>query len=188
MTKSITLFYKLTQSKVINPPIRDLETKDRWIGEVQKTVEADWKPVIVKVQYTIFNPEIERQSRFFNGTVVKYYAIQNQNMYDSLPTNDLLKRYREEILDELLGYDEHLVSRVVRKRKSTTTYKTVSAWNKLLKLAEETLFDNAGYDFPDSKEFWELVKEHGYDEAERISIERLQKTIKSKLTIKDDEN
>ena len=179
-TNRLSLFYQVTQAEVTPPAVRELERKDRWIKDIQRTVEADYKPLLIKVTYEMFNPEIERQRRFFNGTCVKYYAIQNEDMTVGVPANDLLKKYREQILDEMLGYDLHLVNRVVRRRKSTSDFKTVSAWNKFLNLLQETLFDDAGYEFPDSKEFWELVKQHGYDEAERISLERLQATMKRK--------
>ncbi len=179
-TPRISLFYSLTQTEITPPAVRELERKDRWLKDVQKTVEADYKPLLVKVTYEVFDPEVERQRRFFNGTVVKYYAIQNEDMLTGVPANDLLKKYREQILDELLGYDLHLVNRVVRRRKSTSDLKTVTGWNKLINLCQETLFDSAGYEFPDSKEFWELVKQHGYDQAERISIERLQTNLKRK--------
>ena len=179
-TKSITLFYQVTQTEIIQPSITELERKDRWVKEVQKEVEADWKPLYIKTTYELHNPEIERQRRFFNGTCVKYYAIQNMDMHAGVPDNETIKKYREQLLDEMLGYDLVLVNRTVRRRKSTSDFKSVQAWNKFLNTLEETIFDNAGFEFPDSKEFWDLVKEHGYDQAERISIERLQTNLQRK--------
>lgn len=179
-THRVALFYEVTQTEVKPPAVREMERKDRWIKEVQKTVEADWKPQYIKVTYEVHNPEIERQRRFFNGTCVKYYAIQNENMLIGTPDTETLKKYRETILDEMLGYDLALVNRTVRRRKSTSDFKSVQAWNKFLNTLEETIFDSAGYEFPDSKEFWELVKEHGYEQAERISIEKLQALMKHK--------
>lgn len=176
-TKSITLFYSVTQNEIIPPAILELERKDRWLSDVKKSVEADWKPQIVRVKYDLFDPEIANQMRFFNGTCVKYYAIQNESITAGLPEAELLKRYREEILDEMLGYDVSLVTRTVRRRKSTADFKTVQRWHTFLNTLQETIFDSAGYDFPDSKEFWELVKKYGYDEAERISVEQLQKRM-----------
>lgn len=174
------LFYEATQSEVKPPAERELERKDRWVKEVQRGVEADYKPEYIKVTYELHNPEIERQRRFFNGTCVKYYAIQNENMLEGVPDSPTLKKYRETILDEMIGYDLHLVKKVVRRRKSTSDFQSVQAWNKFLNTLEETIFDSAGYEFPDSKDFWELVKEHGYEQAERISIERLQAKMKAK--------
>lgn len=179
-TSKVSIFYQITQTQVIPPAIREMERKDRWIKEAQKTVEADYKPKYIKVSYEIHDPDIERQRKFFNGTCVKYYTIQNENMVTGLPSNDLLKKYRETMLDELLGYDLVLVGKTVRRRKSTSDFKSVQAWNKLLNLAEETLFDSAGFEFPDSEVFWELVKAHGYEQAERISIERLQTNLSKK--------
>jgi hypothetical protein len=179
-TKSVSIFYQITPNEIISPAVRELERKDRYIKEVQKTVAAEWEPKYIKVTYEEHNPEIERQRRFFNGTCVKYYAIQNMDMFVGEPSNEIIKQYREQILDEMLGYDLALVNRVVRRRKSTTDFRSMQAWNKFLNLLEETLFDSAGYEFPDSKEFWDLVKLHGYDQAERISIEQLQAKMKRK--------
>ncbi len=101
-------------------------------------------------------------------------------MTSGVPSNEVLKKYREEILDEMLGYDTQLVTRTIRQRKSTSDFKTVQAWNKFLSTLEETLFASAGYEFPDSEAFWKLVKDVGYDEADRISTERLQTNTKRK--------
>lgn len=177
MTTKISLFYNITQKEVMPPEIREMERKERWIKEMQKTVEADYKPKIVKVTYELFDPEIDNQRRFFEGAVVEYYCIQNEDMLTGIPASDMIKRYRLDILDQVLGYDVHLHNRVVRERKSTTEYKTVAAWNKFLNLIEETVFEAAGFEFPDSKVFWDLVRQYGYDEAKRISVERLQTNL-----------
>lgn len=177
MTQEIVLFYNLTQTEVRPPEAREIERKERWIKTMQRTVEAEWKPKIVKVTYKVFDPEIERQRRFFEGPVVKYYAIQNEDIVKAQPGTELLRRYRIDILDQMLGYDVHLHNRIIRERKSTTDFKDVQAWNKFLNTMEETIFAAAGYEFPDSKEFWDLVKKHGYEEAERISVEALQKKL-----------
>lgn len=179
-TKSITLFYKLTQSEIFPPSITELERKDNWIKEVQKTIEADWKPLIIKVSYEMFNPEIEDMRKFFEGACVSYYTIQNEDMTENYPNSALLKQYREDILDEMLGYDYQGAKKIHRMRKSTTDFKEVAMWNKFLKTLQETLFDSAGFEFPDSKEFWELVKVHGYEEAKKISVQKLQNLIKCK--------
>lgn len=131
------------------------------------------------MKYELHNPEVERQRRFFH-TCVKWYAIQNEDLIKGEPATELLKKYREEILDELLGYDLALVHRTVRRRKSTADFKSVRSWNTLLKTLEETMFESAGYEYPDSEVFWQLVKEHGYDKADEISMKRLQKTIVGK--------
>jgi hypothetical protein len=180
-TKKITLFYQVTQKEVTPPPILEIERKNRWVKDIQKTVEAEYKPKIIKTTYEEFNPEIENQWKFFNGTCVLYYAIQNMDCTGtSLPDNESLKMYRELLLDEVLGYDLKLVDRTIRKRKSTTDFRTVSRWNTFLKELQENVFDPAGYIFPDSKEFWELVKEVGYEQAKKISIEKLQSNLRSK--------
>lgn len=181
-TKSVTLFYKLTQKEIIPPPQKELARKDEWLKSVQNMVEADYEPLIIKVVYEMYNPEVIKQQRFFNGTCVKYYAIQNMDMIEGTPDSKTMERYREEMLDEMLGYDFKTVNKVLRKRKSTSDFKTVQAWNTFLQTLEETLFENAGFDFPNSKEFWELAERYGYDSAEEIVIKKLQDKIKKRIT------
>lgn len=175
-TKKIELIYTLTQTDVQPPPLRETQRKDSWIKEIQNTVEADWKPKQIKVVYTVFDPEVEQLRKFFH-TCVKYFAIQDMDMTEGEPDYKLLERYREDVLDELLGYDYQTVSKVIRKRPSTETYKETQPWLVLLKNLEETLFDSHGYEFPDSDEFWRLVKEVGYEKAQDMSIKALQKRM-----------
>lgn len=173
-TSKISLFYSLTQTEIIPPASIEIERKDQWIKAIQKTVEADFKPLIIKVVYELFNPEIENQRKFFEGAVIPYYAIQNSDLQEGLPDTETLRKYREEVLDETLGYDYRAVSKVIRKRKSTADFKSVQAWSNFLNIVEETIFESAGYEFPDSEHFWDLTKKHGYDEAKAIAIQQLQ--------------
>lgn len=175
-TKKVSLFYKVTQSEVISPDTRHIEIKNRWVEEVQKTVPADWQPKIIKVTYEEFDPEIEDQRKFFH-ICVRWYAIQNEDMVDNVPDWRMIKAYREEILDDMLGYEVQLITRKKRERKSTTDFKTVQAWYKFLKELEETKFESAGYFFPESESFWKLVSVYGYEKANEISIKELQKKI-----------
>lgn len=179
-TKKITLYYKLTPNEVVSPSLKELERKDRWVKQLQKTVESEWKPIVMKVTYEPYDHDIVKQIRFFNGTVVKYYAIQDQDMTVGYPSSELIKQYREQILDEMLGYDVALVNRTVRRRRSTTDFRSVEAWYEFLNTVQETLFDSAGYEFPSSEEFWKLVEEVGYEQAENISIKQLQTRIAKK--------
>ena len=181
MMSKISLFYNLTPTDIVPPSQKEIERKDQWIAVVQKMVEAPYKPLIIKVTYELFNPEIENQRKFFEGAVTPYYAIQNSDLREGLPDTNTLRQYREEILDEMLGYDFRTVNKVIRKRKSTADFKSVQAWNNFLNLVEETIFEAAGYTFPDSEHFWDLVKAHGYDEAKRIAIEQLQSQLKKKI-------
>jgi hypothetical protein len=151
---------------------------------LMKLVPADWRWYIVRVTYELINPEIEQQRKFFNGVVVLYYAIQNSDIIVGEPDTETLKKYREEILDELLGYDYATVTKVLRKRPSTGDYTTTQEWSNLLTLCEETLFDDAGYLFPDSEEFWKLAKSlKSYDAARNVVMNRLQEYITKKGTI-----
>jgi len=179
-TTHITLFYKITQNEVIPPALTEMERKDRWIKECQKTVEADYQPKIIKVIYELYDPAIEDMRRFFNGVCVLYYTIQNEDMTVGVPSNEMLKQYREDLLDEMLGYDYHGVKKIHRMRKSTTDFKSVQAWNKFLKMLEETVFDHAGFEFPNSEEFWKMVGLHGYEEAKKVSIQQLQAKLLKK--------
>lgn len=180
-TTRIILNYNVTQDDIVPPSERDLARKNVWLENVKKSVEADWKPLIVRVTYEMFDPEIQNMRRFFEGPCVLYYAVQNSDMFAGYPDANTLKKYREEILDEMLGYDFHTVNRVIRRRKSTTDFKSISAFSNFLQQLEETIFDPAGYEFPDSKHFWELVKEHGYEEAKAIVVRQLQRRLAARV-------
>jgi hypothetical protein len=173
--------YQITPTQILPPPKLDLERKEEWLKEIQRTIPSEWEFVLVKVKYELFDPAIQDQQRFFEGACVAYYAIQNLDMTVGRPDAVTLKMYRETILDEMLGYDLQLVNRTARRRTSTTDWKSVSKWNTFLKTLEETLFDSHGYEFPDSEHFWKMVKEHGHDQAKEIVIDQLQNRIKLKL-------
>src|SRR3990167_9274976 len=126
-TSKISLFYSLTPTKVIPPAEREVERKERWVKVMQKTVEAEWKPKIIKNTYELFDPEIENQKRFFEGAVVEYYAIQDMDLFEGKPDTSTLDKYREEILDESLGYNFQTINKILRKRKSTKDFKEVQA-------------------------------------------------------------
>lgn len=179
ITTKIINYFKVTPTGIIPPPKTEVERKREWFAALQKTVEAPYKPLLVRETLEVFDPEIENQKRFFEGAVVPYYAI--QNMDGDLPDSKVLKFYREKILDEALGFNLTHMSQTIRKRKSTTDFKDVQRWNVFLKTLEETIFAQAGFAFPDSKVFWELEKQHGYEAAKRISIERLQADIQKKI-------
>lgn len=179
-TGKIELIYTLTQTKVQPPSMKETARKDAWIKELQATVEADWKPLLVKVTYAMFNPEIEQLRKFFH-TCVKYFAIQNMDMVEGTPDSKTLDKWREELLDELIGYDFQTVNKVIRKRPSTADYKETQPWLTLLNNFEETIFDSHGYEFPDSKVFWESVKVHGYEKAQDIAIKQLQERMKKRI-------
>ncbi len=178
-TKKLALFYQLTQKEVIPPSTKELERKDKFIKQVQKSVEVEYKPKMMKVTYEVFNPELNEMRKFFH-TCVKYYAIQNMGLTDRDLSTEEYKQYREELLDELLGFDFHTVNKVIRKRTSTSTYKEAEEWHTLLKELQETVFDSSGYTFPDSKTFWRQVSVLGYSKAQGIAIKSLQNKLKKK--------
>jgi hypothetical protein len=131
----------------------------------------------MKVTYEVFNPDIENLRSFFH-TCVKYYAIQNLGLTERDLTTEEYKQYREEILDELLGYDYQTVNKIVRKRESTKDFKDTQPWLTLLQEMEETIFAQAGYTFPDSKRFWEMVDKYGYKKTNAIALAQLKEKIK----------
>lgn len=176
-TKKLTLIYKLTQTAVIPPAAEIVERKDEWLHDIQKTVEAEWKPAMVKVTYELVNYEIERIRKFFNGPVVDYYAYQNEHQTEGEITPAMKKRYREDILDQALGYDVELIKKTVRRRKSTSDFATTQKWTDMLQFIQENLFDQAAYEFPDSEHFWELAKQYGYERAKSIAIGQLQERM-----------
>lgn len=179
-TKKITLDYKVTQTEVFPPNGKELARKDDWLEQVKQSVPAEWEAKIVRVTYEVFDPEIVQQQKFFNGVIVLYYCIQNEDMVVGVPDSNLLKRYREDMLDEMLGYDYQGMKKLHRMRDSTTSFKTTQAWSNFINTVEETLFDSAGFIFPDSEKFWDLAKVHGYDQAKKISMQKLQETLKKR--------
>ena len=180
-SKKLSLYYKVTTKEVIPPSQTDIERKEQWVDNVKSSVEADWKPKMIKVTYEDFDPEIEDQRKFFH-IAVKWYAIQNEDMVDNVPSSALVKKYRDELLDDMLGYDVEMVTRTKRERKSTTEFKTVQKWHNFLRTLEETKFEPAGYEFPNSEEFWELAKKYSYEKANEITTKNLQKKIRAKLS------
>ena len=179
-TKKLTLYYKIEPGRVVPPDVKDTERKEEWIREIQKRTPSVWQPHLIKVTYELFNPEVENQQRFFH-TCVLYYAIQDMDMTEGRPDSATLKKYREEMFCGLLGYDERLVNKTIRKRKSTSDFKSVQKWNEFLNELQETAFDNAGYIFPDSEHYWEMVKKYGHKEGKRIALEQLQDKLKKLL-------
>lgn len=159
-----------------------LERKEDWIKEIQKTIEADWKPKMIKVTYELFDPEIENMQKFFNGPVVEYYAIQSREELSAEVDPTLKKITRESILDEILGYEVQLVNKTVRRRKSTADFKNQQKWYDFLQTVKETLFEPNGYEFPNSEEYWNTAQKYSYDQAKTIAIEDLLKRVSAKLS------
>lgn len=159
-----------------------LDRKEEWIKEIQKTIEADWKPKMIKVTYELYDPEIENMQKFFNGPVVEYFAIQSRENLSGEVDPLLKKRTRETILDEILGFEVELLGgKKKRDRKSTADFKNTQKWYDFLQTVKETLFDPQGYEFPNSEEYWENAKKYGYDQAKTIAIELMLKRVQARL-------
>lgn len=181
-TKTITLYYKLTPKQIIAPQAESIVRKDEWIKEIQKTIPSAWESKIVKVKYELHNPEVDQQIKFFNGTVVDYFAIQSQDILSGDIPSITRKQAREQLLDSALGYDLKMLTKTTRRRKSTADFTNTQQWNDCLEALRELEFEPNGYEFPNSEKFWELAKEHGYDQAKEISIEQLRKRLISKTS------
>lgn len=180
-TRKITLWYTIDRDGSIKPPHEgSTARKEAWLKELGQLARANQEPLMVAVEYRLSNPEVERIRKFFNGPVVEYYAIQNDDLTEGELAPDRKRRYREQILDEILGYDVELIDRTIRQRKSTGDYQDTQQWTDFLEEVKETLFDPSGYEMPDSKAFWELSKDVGYQQAHRISIEKLQERLRKK--------
>lgn len=185
VTKSITLFYKVTPEGVEHPPKSALDRQQEWLRTIQKTMAKKDKPILIKTVCTIHNPEIENMVKFFNGAVVDYFTIQSKDLLSGDIPPLMRKMAREELLDSALGYELKMLTKSARRRKSTANFTNVQQWNDLLKRLEETEFEPNGYFFPDSKEFWELQAKHGYDEAKEISIQQLRHRMQKLSTPSD---
>lgn len=175
--KTLSLVYKVTPAQVFPPD--NVNLKDEWLGAVKNTVKSEYEYKMVKVTYQVHDPEIEKMVKFWNGVVVLYYAI--QNMDGEVPDSKTLIQYREMMLDELLGYNFESIGRVIRKRKSSSDFKTAQQWFDFLMATQEVLFDPCGFEFPNTEEFWKLSKDHGYDGAKKITIDGLRNRVASKL-------
>lgn len=181
-TRKITLWYTIEIDGTITPPNEGaIARKNAWLKDLSQRAVGSRSPLMVANEYRLSNPEVERLNKFFNGPVVEYYGIQN----DSLVSGELdparKKKYREQMLDEILGFDVELINRTQRKRKSTSAFTEVQPWNDMLAEMKETLFDPSGYVMPDSKEFWELAKDVGYEQAKKIKLQKLQSNLRVKL-------
>lgn len=180
-TRKITLWYTIDRDGKLVPLKEEaVARKETWLKELGKRARADQSPMMVAVEYRLSNPEVERIRKFFNGPVVEYYAIQNDNVLTGEVAPERLKRYREQILDEVLGFDVELLDRTVRRRKSTADYTDTQDWTDFLETLKETLFDPNGYEMPDSKAFWDLAKSIGYDQARAVNIQKLQERLQKK--------
>lgn len=165
------------------PSASELKRKDEWVKGVQNEIAKATEQRTIKVTYEMHNPDIDKQMRYFNGPVVEYFTIQSTDMTEHRPQSAQLKQYREMLLLDMLGYDVELPDgRILRQRKSTSAFQSVAKWHTFLEEMKETYFDPNGYEMPDSEEFWELEAKHGMDKATTMSIERLQRKLKKKLS------
>lgn len=180
-TKKIILYYRLDPKTVTAPPPQDLARKDEWLKEIQRTMKEK-DTVIIRLTYEIFNPEIKQIMKFFNGPVVEYYAIQNEDMLKGRPSRTMIEMYRETILDEALGYDIQLVDKKVRRRKSTADFLETQKWSDFLETLRETQFEPQGYEFPDSEHYWGIAEKAGEEQAREVVIKQLQERLKAKLS------
>lgn len=181
-TKKITLYYQVTKTEILPAKPEAIERKNSWIREIQKEVEADWKPIIIEVTYRIRNREVERLRKFFEGPVVEYWLIQRSEILEGRPENAMLKRARNTLLYNALGYEVELLDGTKqRERSSTSDFTDTQEWVDFLETLRETEFEPNGYEMPDSKVFWELAEKHGYDQAREVVITQLQERLKKKL-------
>lgn len=180
-TKKIVLYYALTQEEIFPPSASELKRKEDWIQSVQQSIPPH-EAKQVKLTYELSDPEVIRQQRFFNGPVIDYYIIQNENLTDRTPVHEERKRYRNTILYDMLGYTVQLNGRTTEERKSTSTFTDKQKWHSFLEELRETYFEPNGYEMPDSEQFWALEKKYGYDQAQSASIEQLQRKLTHKLS------
>lgn len=186
-TKQIKIYYQLTQSEIIPPSPEATERKNEWIRGLQKTVEADYKPLIIEVTYRLKNREVERLRKFFEGPVVEYWLIQHSEHLDGRPENAMLKRARNTLLYNALGYEVELLDGTKHKeRTSTTDFTDTQEWTDFLETLRETEFEPNGYEMPDSKLFWELAEKHSYDQAREVVIKQLQDRMRKRLKMPEE--
>lgn len=181
-TKKIVLFYEITPKEIRPPAPEALERKDAWIKEIQRSVPADYEPKMVRVTYQLYNPEVQKLRKFFEGPVVEYFTIQTRDMLEGRPTKEQKDETRETLLSDALGYDVQLIGKTERRRESTSDFTDTQQWNDMLAELKETHFDPNGYEMPDSDEFWKLSEVIGYGRAQEESIKNLQSRLRKKLS------
>lgn len=179
-TKKISLFYKVSDSEIFAPDAQALRRKEAWVKETQRTISNVGEIRIIRVTYELFNPEVLQQQRFFNDSIIDYFAIQNGNILMGKVPKIIHDRYRETILSESLGYEVELVNGIERRRTSTKDFTNTQQWNDFFELLRETIFEPQGYEMPNSDEFWKIAEKYGYEKAKKISIDQLQKRIAAK--------
>lgn len=184
-TKKITLIYQLTNLSVNSPRATDIERKDEWIRSIQKKIPSGQSRYI-KQTFEEYDPEVLNSRKFFEGVVIVYYAIQNKDILEGYPDSALLRDQRESLLNEILGYNPRMAKFLGQDRASTVDFREVQQWNLFLNIIKEEYFDPNGYEFPDSDEFWELATTlRSYDEAHKVSIKRLQESLRRKYKTND---
>ena len=182
-TQKITLIAKITNREYIAPNNVEVERKDAWIRDLQRTTLKDTFR-LMKIEYSLYDPEIEDVRKFFEGTVVLYYAVQSRDLLSGAPDTGMLKQCREELLNAVLGYDVRMARMMSRERASVTEFKEVQQWLVFINIIKEEFFDPNGYEFPDSDKFSELVMKCGREEAKAISLRQLQLSLNRKYANK----
>lgn len=178
-TQKLTLIAKITNREYFEPRQSEIERKDAWIREQQRTtLTGSFK--LIKVEYSLYDPEIENMHKFFEGAIIPYYAIQTREILSGNPDSHILKECREELLEGILGYDVRMANIMKRERGSITDFKEVQQWLTFVNVIKEEFFDPNGYEFPDSDKFHEMAIQYGRDEARAISIRQLQVSLNRK--------
>ncbi len=181
-TKKISLYYALSESETFPPTATAMARKEAWLKEIQRTIGGKaGETRTIKVTYELFNPEVERVRKFFEGAVVDYWIIQNNDMVSGEIPRIMHDQARETLLSNTLGYDVQLLDRKERRRKSTADFISTQHWHDFLETLRETEFEPNGFEFPDSKVFWEIAEKHGLDQAKRIATEQLRDRMKAKM-------
>ena len=183
----MTLYYTLTQKEVLPPSPEAVARKDDWIKQIQREVKSEWEPTTVKVEYRIYNREIGRIRKFFEGPVVEYWLIQKGDIMEGRPESKEKRRARETLLWNTLGYEVELMDRTEKARRSTSDFTDTQEWHDFLEMMRETEFEPNGYEFPDSKAFWEMADKVGYEQAKEAIIDQLQRRMKARMKSPEDE-
>lgn len=178
-TQKITLISKITNREYTPPKTAEIERKDAWIREQQRTIlNGAYK--LIKTEYSLYDPEIDDMRRFFEGAITEYYVIQSRDILSGTPDSKLIKEGRDELLEAILGYDVRMAMLMKRERASTTDFKEVQQWLVFVNIIKEEFFDPNGYEFPNSDSFRQLAEQYGREEAKAISINKLQESLRRK--------
>ena len=152
---------------------------------VKRMARESAEACIVRMELMIVWGDIVRRRKFFEGAVVKYYAIQSLGR---MPSNDEMRKWRITILDEMLGYS-YLRPKGLKgagenkKDRVSTTAFNEQEWDDFFELTDAVLFAPSGYMFPSRAVYADMVADVK-DGGKGMSVEQATEAL-CKMVLKN---